>query len=114
MSDKEYAKTYLETCAITYAVHIAERMPAELSRAGEALVVAALAYAGAAGNLGAAERFELEQLRRFRDGVTSLRTELVAGRDWEGNAITDAAHLAVSSIDALLYFTKLQPPEAPL
>lgn len=116
MIDQQYAKTYLETCAITYAVHIAERMPAELSRAGEALAHAALAYAGTAGNLGAAERFELEQLRRFRDGVTSLRNEFAAGRDFEGKAIVDAdaAHHAIESIDALLYFTKLQPPKAPL
>jgi hypothetical protein len=70
--------------------------------ASQFLVTTALAYAGALGNLDAAERAELDALRRFRDGVVALRGELATGKTGEGDPIAAPGEHAVEAIDAFL------------
>lgn len=121
---KRCAEIYLDTCALGYAaftqiVQIGRPTAADLERwngAKAALHESAVQYAAAQGSLDAAERAELAALRRFRDGVVALRTELAAGRDAEGNAIVDAdaSYHAVETIDALLVFASPgQPAKEP-
>lgn len=102
MSDLRYAETYLETCALGYvAVRRDDPPDVEGWRAwGQTLRESAVRYAAACGDLSAAERAELESLRRIRDGIVSLRGEVVADRTSDGQPMTAA--LVVETIDAIL------------
>jgi hypothetical protein len=114
--DTGRAATYLETAALGYATQIKEyaaavtrdlsAVPAVLLDsivgAREFLAVTALSYAGARGSLDAAERAELLDQRRFREGVISLRGELVTGNIADGEPIGEVSVHVVETIDALL------------
>lgn len=67
-----------------------------------ALHDAGVRLAAALGNLDAAERAEFEALRRFRDGVVAMRSEVAVGRTDAGEPLT--FELVVETIDALLFF----------
>lgn len=102
------AKIYLETAALGFAaaVNLASDPPhavdVEAHRgAREFLSTTALAYAATAGVPGAAERAELDALRRFRDGVVSLRGELVGTEPGSDPVANERDHV-VETIDALL------------
>jgi len=92
MTSEQTAKIYLETAAIGF---VAALRSDDLTGAREFLATTALAYAASAGSLDAAERAELQALRRFRDGVAALRSELARGFDPEAGALT------IETIDAL-------------
>jgi hypothetical protein len=102
------AKIALTTAAIGYAVIVQksanepESMLEQYLGASEHLRAMALAYAGALGDLAAAERAELAALRRFREGVIALRGEIVAARRLSGDAHDGALAEAAETIDALL------------
>jgi hypothetical protein len=109
------ARIYLHTAALGFSEQVnysgsfrdSDR-PASVFEAYEGasqfLVTTALAYAGAAGNLSAAERAELEALRRFAEGVTALRGELARGE-------RILAAETIETIDAL--FVMLGPSIGP-
>ena len=66
-------------------------------RRGEiVLLEAALAYAASLGNASAAERAELATLRRFHEGIVSLRAELTACSDLNLVKETIDAFIAMS------------------
>lgn len=63
----------LSTAALCYAADVGEESSI---RAGEHLEHVALDFAARRGQLDAAEHAELVALRRFRDGIVSLRGEI--------------------------------------
>lgn len=109
MNQEESAEIMLETAAMGYVAQVQndpgtpEAHFAHVSGAREYLHRSALAYAAARGNLDAGERAKLHALRRFRDGVAALRTELHENRD--GLA---SVSLAIETIDA--FFALSYPP----
>lgn len=107
-SERRTAEIMLDTAALGYAsiVQVAaespETMHDEYSGSVEHLRHTALSYAASCGNLDAAERAELLALRRFRDGVVSMRGDIVAARRLSGDAHDGALAEAAETIDALL------------
>lgn len=101
--DKAKAECYLTTAALGFAAQVSHASgDVEAHRgAREFLVTTALACAAAAGSMDAAERAELDALRRFRDGVVGLRAELTSARQLSGDAHEGALAEAVQTIDAL-------------
>lgn len=113
MSTESKAMIHLTTAAICFSEQVRAAVPlGDGDRPPDAfdayegarshLAEVALAYARDAGDLTADERAELLALRRFRDGVKALRSEMAAGRTDEGEAITEPREHAVETIDAFL------------
>lgn len=100
------AKIYLETAALGFAAGVqfssmtAESV-ADLQGARDFLVTTALALASTMGSLDAKERAELDALRRMREGIMGLRTELAHAMSMSGDAHAGALDEAVDTIDAL-------------
>lgn len=108
-----HATAMLETAALGYAEQVRTLQRAMVIAEGrfaagyfdgarEFLATSALSYASAMGALDAAQRAELRELRRFREGVVSLRAALAAGKVADDEPIEDASKVAIESIDALL------------
>lgn len=109
------AEVYLESCALGYAaaVKVVNRRLVTAAQFDDWACTKATLYdagvrlAAARGGLDAAERAELEALRRYRDGVRSLREEIRAGL---------SSVLAIETIDVLELFASPKhdaaPPEA--
>lgn len=99
MTLEEQAKWYeamLESCASSFVAAASVPGPIVVEHwqgARTALHASAVAYAASLGSTDAAERAELETLRRFRDGIVSLRAELTACAD---------LNLVKETIDALI------------
>ena len=85
------AAVYLETAALAFAA--ARETPEPFAGSRDWLATTALAFAAASGSLNASERAELSALRRFRDGIASLRAELAN----EPKAVA----LVLETVDAL-------------
>lgn len=111
------ARTYLATAALGYAaaVDATGDRPTDADLAthratGEFLETCALQLAVERGVPGAAERAELDALRRFRDGVVALRAEVVELGDVHATGDSVAEHVE-RTIDALIAIS--YPPIAP-
>lgn len=98
MAGAKWYETMLESSAHSFVAVLGQdgsddEQIAAWEGARMALRASALAYAASLGDASALERGELETLRRFRDGIVSLRTELTACSD---------LNLVKETIDALV------------
>lgn len=88
----------LSTAALCYAANVGTEASI---RAGAHLERIALDFAGRSGSLDASERAELLALRRFRDGIAALRTEIAdrGGEAKHGEIVeTINAFLAIEGV----------------